>query len=514
MMVDERVRNAQLWAAKMIELDMAREAREEKESVETVVRVSGEAEEGFFEAIVAGDQPAFLVYRDGEFMIFDKLHSAGVEILPPKPALCPYLPYEYAEDPIDQVELAKEIFKVFDEFIDIETHVKKRWSTEVVLSYLQHKVARVPYEYLLGLEESGKTQTLLIFAHLAYRPLFGTSIPAADIYSYLDKHPYSTILEDEIQGIARDPEKLKVYLSGYKTGARIPRTTVLPNGERRVDFFPCFGLKIVAARQSVDNPAFMERFIVTRMMTGYPVRDEFTPEDLDRFRNIRNRLLKLRLATMDQDLPEVDLGVKGRLKELWKPLFQVAAIIGFEEDLKTGLREHYLEYRRRREESVEAAIVKAWLRAAALRKTDTLSSEEVWSSLTTILEGQLDEKKGNLFHSSEYGDITKRLMGLRLSENLGAERVWKSGRDEGKTGSVRAWQIPPEKLARLARKLVCEHIEEIKPHEKRFRCIYAEKAEQGVACRNTICATEGQCRLVSIITDLMPESPLLREETI
>jgi hypothetical protein len=491
------------------------QGEEEKEEIEKPkVKVSGKADEGYYEAIMHNGQPAFLVYSNGKFKILDRVHEEGLEILPPKPESYPYLQYEYTEEDVEPKQLAGEILSIFRQLVDVNDGSRKRWTVETVKTYHQEKLNTTPYEHLVGPEGTGKSTVQRLFSLLAYRPLYGVSIPEADVYAYLEQHPFSVIIEDEIQGLESNLEKMKIYLSGYKQGARIPRVTILSNGERRIDYFPCFGFKMVAGRRLVNNPAFLDRCIVTRMVEGYPENDEITPETIEACRKIRNKLLKLRLIMMEQSLPEAEPPAKGRIKELWKPVFQVAKLIGFEEDLKQDFKQHYLEYRRGREESIEAAILKAYLKAVSTRGREWVSNDEIWNALTSMLDGQNDEKKPHIYHSSEFGDISKSLVGRRLSEGLGGEQ--KKIRSGGTV--LRAWGIPFETLRKQVKRYICEHIDNFNPVEKSFSCPYGEPGKEGITCRNEVYQVENSCRLAQIIDGitLKPCSLLtasIKEET-
>ena len=69
-------------------------------------------------------------------------------------------------------------------------------------------------------------------------------------------------------------------------------------------------------------------------------------------------LLKWRLAAHEWELPEIELPVKGRLKELWKPIIQVVSGLTVEKDLRAQIE--YLQKERLSEKTntLEGHIVK------------------------------------------------------------------------------------------------------------------------------------------------------------
>jgi hypothetical protein len=485
------------------QIALAQATRKEKEEPRAVIKVAGLAKEGCYEAIYHGDNHAFLVYSNGNFQVLSEVHEDDVTIKPPTKEMCPYPPYGYYEGPVDTATLVTEVRAEYDRFIDADDVYKDRWTAETFLTYRQEQLMTVAYEFLVGGSDSGKSHTLLLMSMLMYRPLWGVDIPAADIYTYLSDHPSSTILEDEIAGVRKDVQKRKVYLAGYKQGAVIPRIFDLPTGERVIKYYPCFGFKAVADRDLVKDSAFMERFNIAYMMEGYPERDEFTKEDLERLQTLRNKLLKWRLIHRGHEPPDVEVEVKGRLKELWKPLLQVGTEIGLASELRKALAAEYQERRRAREETLEAEILKATLAAVATGKDEWAPAETIWNHLTTSLEGQLDCKKPYRFYSSEYGDITKQLVGYRLRQRLSAEK--KDMRLERRV--VKAYRLPTDKAVRLVRRYICSQVAKFTYRGEGDRvtweisCPYLSmEKEHSKICTNKTVAPSGICKLSNLAT--------------
>lgn len=91
--------------------------------------------------------------------------------------------------------------------------------------------------------------------------MYGVTVPAADIYRYLeDVNAIGCILEDEIQGIDKDTDKIKIYKAGYKEGAVVPRTIIIRN-DRIIKFYNTFCFKACASERIPSVKGFRERFI-------------------------------------------------------------------------------------------------------------------------------------------------------------------------------------------------------------------------------------------------------------
>ena len=119
----------------------------------------------------------------------------------------------------------------------------------VLLSYHQEKFQTVPYIYVYGDNESGKSTVLQVLKFLCYRPMYGVTVPSADIYGFLeDSDAIGCILEDEVQGIHKDTDKIKIYKAGYKQGAVVPRT-IITQHDRIIKYYNTFCFKACASEQ-------------------------------------------------------------------------------------------------------------------------------------------------------------------------------------------------------------------------------------------------------------------------
>ena len=303
------------------------EAGKQEEKPKEETKASGLSDQGYFELIVDDDfEPAFLVYKNGRFTVQGSLRNGKHVYVPKALNQIPYKPYRYYEGSLPSPEeIYRMIYNEFDLYLDIDDIWKHVLSACVLLSYQQEKVLTVPYIFAYGDNESGKTTVLNVLSELCYRPMFGITIPSADLYGYLeDADCIPTILEDEIQGVDKDTDKIKIYKSGYKKGAVVPRTLMLEH-DRIIKYYNTFCFKAVASEKIPTVKGFVERFIFIPMIQGYPKKEwtDNTTEDFERFRRIRNILLKWRLVTRDQKLADPELPFKGRVKEIWKPLLQV-----------------------------------------------------------------------------------------------------------------------------------------------------------------------------------------------
>jgi len=416
-------------------------------------KAGGYAEQGYYEAIYAKGKPAFLTFKDGTFRLCEEVTVEEDAFLPKEyPNEFPYEPYSYFEGTLPtSEELYWKVREEFDLFLELESTWKNYLAACVLLSYQQEKLRTVPYIYFVGDNESGKTVALNLLNWLCYRPMLGVTIPSADVYGYLDESDTpGTILEDEAQGLYKDLDKAKIYKAGYKKGAVVPRTMLTQN-KRFIKYFRVFCFKACAAEEMPHVKGLLERFIFIPMTEGYPKKDwaDINKQDETRLRELRNILLKWRLATVETELPEIELPVKGRLKELWKPIIQVTAGLTIEKDLRAQLEQLQKERLNEKINTLEGHIVKV---VCELYTPETpIASSDIWDGLVKDIEGKLDEKKPNKMDTPEFGEVTKQKIGYRLREVLSGKKTKARLSD----GPEWVYSFDVEKLKRIAKKYGC-----------------------------------------------------------
>jgi hypothetical protein len=290
-------------------------------------------------------------------------------------------------------------------------------------------------------------------SELCYRPLAGVSHTAADLYSYLEDDGLPlTIIEDEFQGSEKDTEKMKVYKSGYKKGARVARVSTFEGG-RRVDYFNSFGLKLMAAEKLIENRGLMQRCIVVEMVEGYPEKDHYDAQDYSRFSWLRSELLKWRMRVLagHESLPKVEADwLRGRDRELYLPLLVILHGSPIYPTLERFLRERAEERKREREGSLEAAICRA-VTTLLSDGSGEIDFSELWLEVKHETGGVEELDKNNVarsMYSDLHGTISKRDVASILSAKLGMKK-----RRTTKNGLTRTIYIPEwGKLARALRK--------------------------------------------------------------
>lgn len=335
--------------------------QDKKKKPKPTLKDSGVSDQGPFEAIYHNDLPAFLVKSGDSFEVWNQLTCNGAIYEPKDVKRIPYMPYGYFKGSIpNRDELFWKIRNEFHSFIDVEAIWKDVLSACVLLSYQQEKLLTVPYIFLYGDNESGKSTVLQILKFLCYRPMYGVTVPAADIYGYLDDvDSIGCVLEDEVQGIRKDIDKIKIYKAGYKQGAVVPRT-IITQHNRIIRYYNTFSFKACASERIPQVKGFRERFVEISMVEGYPEKEwtDVTKEDLKRLYDLRDMLLKWRLLSKEWQLPNPIVSMRGRLKELWKPILQITHGLTVYETLANFIEDQKNERLNSKQNTLEGHIVK------------------------------------------------------------------------------------------------------------------------------------------------------------
>jgi hypothetical protein len=422
-----------------------------------ILKDSGVTVNGCFEAIYHNGMPCFLTENGGTFNITENLTVNDEEFAPKDARHIPYEPYGWFEGSVpNREDLFWNVWRVIDSFIDVEPIWKDVLAAMVLLSYHQEKLQTVPYLLLYGDNESGKSTVLGILKFLCYRPMYGVTVPPADIYGFLeDSDSIGCILEDEIQGIHKDTDKIKIYKAGYKQGAIVPRT-LMTQHDRIIKYYRTFCFKACASEQIPQVKGFNERFLFIPMVEGYPEKEwaDVTKEDLKRLYELRNCLLKWRMLSRSWELPNVELSIKGRLKELWKPLLQITSGLTMYDGLFKFVENQRKERLSLKQDTLEGKIVKVIVEIFNEAKTDVcaIPFSTIWTLLREELDGKIDEKKPHVMDTSEFFQVTKNKVGYRLREVLSGKTKVLREKVGDEWVSTKAYEFNMEKLRRVAKK--------------------------------------------------------------
>ena len=372
---------------------------------------SGLAEQGYFEAIYHKQKPVFLTINKDQFRIYPEVTAEG-EIFEPKefPSEFPYEAYSFFEGAVlSREDLFWKIQAEFNLFLDVESIWKDYLAACVLLSYQQEKLRTVPYPYFVGDNESGKTVALNLLK------LAMLSTHARRYYSFSRRLRLPRRLRRTRHHTWKmKPKECKKTKIKQNLQSRLQkRRRSSPNRhdakQTLHQVLPSVRFKACAAEEIPRVKGLLERFIFIPMTEGIPNKDwaDLNETDEQRLRELRNMLLKWRMASMEWKIPDIELPVKGRLKELWKPVIQIISGLTVEKDLRTHLEVLQKERLNERANTLEGHIVKVVCELYV--SGEPLAFSDIWDALVKDLEGKTDERNPtNWIHQNLGKSLSRR----------------------------------------------------------------------------------------------------------
>jgi sarcosine oxidase delta subunit len=161
------------------------------------------------------------------------------------------------------------------------------------------------------------------------------------------------------------------------------------------------------------------------------------------------------MIAREWELPDVQTAIKGRLKEVWKPILQISHGLSIHDALSNFVRDQQNERLSGKQNTLEGHIVKVVvdLHNEAKVPVSSLPFQIIWMDLAQELSGKLNDNRPHVMDTSEFFEVTKNKVGYRLREILSGEtKVEREKDSEGNWISTKAYVFNPEKLRRVAKK--------------------------------------------------------------
>lgn len=212
-------------------------------------------------------------------------------------------------------------------------------------TYVYRASPTSPYLRITGPTGSGKTRTLEVLNHVAFRPVISCSMSPATLFRLIDQRG-GLVLIDEAEHLASSRNGaagiLPILLSGYKQTGRAHRTM-----GNRVRSYRTYGPKVYAAIED-SHPTLVNRSITIRMFRDNTRNaDRLIDESSEVWAEIRNGFQEIALTYgcewHTQLRQNHDWGITGRNREVWGPLLRLSAWLdahGGTEQLEERLAEH------------------------------------------------------------------------------------------------------------------------------------------------------------------------------
>jgi hypothetical protein len=310
------------------------------------------------------------------------------------------------------------------------------------------------YLFFIGGNNCGKSNNLLVLKYLAYRNFTSTDMTAPNIYQFLGsgEEGQGTLCEDEADRIDDDRQKMAIYKNGYIKGFPVARTDT--SFGRKQQKYNTFGFKAFAAERFPDPvkaKGFNQRVIELHCSSGNPqhdiaeVTDETGAEEFQQLRDelneVRNTLLLMRLLHFHQVIPNIKLNIKGREKQLFKPVLRIFQKTETLTHLLPVISNYVMQKREANFSSLHAFLYRVIKDLIKERQTSLLESSFIWDYIKANLQGEEIHGKPLSYETSEFGTLSQKEITQTLEHIFGAKIK--------KTHGIKALQFIVPKLDRL-----------------------------------------------------------------
>lgn len=124
----------------------------------------------------------------------------------------------------------------------------------------------------------------------------------------------------------------------------------------------------------------------------------------------RKVLFVYKLLHFKDAIPNIDIGITGRNKELVKPYLQLFSNPKPDEEKEIyqeieNTFQILLKIKNNKDFSLEAALIPIIFNLMIRSKTKTISFSDFWNELKDKINGYFDEKKPNEYYTEDYGTI-------------------------------------------------------------------------------------------------------------
>ena len=401
------------------------------------------------EAVLISDLPSFIKYRreTKEFELEEKIEEKNRILRPPEREEYPYTPYEFSS--LEEINRIKN--KIFNETIDIDVLFQTSKSIiskfnnqddykinlvagDVILSNFQDRFSTIHYDYIVGGNGSGKSSLGDTFGAIAYRAINMTDPTAPNLFRLLGpiEPAQCTMILEEAERIDKSPELMAILKTGYARNGRVPK--INPNTLQQ-EFFFSYCQKVIISEKSLSQS--IARGVNTRILpincfkanAKYDIKEILNPTDtggeqnkelLKEIEDFRKLLLVYRLIHFKDTIPDLDIGVEGRDKELVKHLIQLFYGSNSLNQIIDSLQKFLNLKNRKKETSIDYVLLLPIISSLIKENGPRILFKTFWNSLKETIPGKEDEKRPNEYHTEDYGTIYRSTITGLLSDTLGA----------------------------------------------------------------------------------------------
>jgi hypothetical protein len=330
--------------------------------------------------------------------------------------------------------LYKKVKTIWRRYIDADDFHISISAADTIFTYSQDKIGMTHYLFFVGNNNSGKSNNLLVLKYLAYRNFTSTDMTAANIYQFLGsgEEGQGTLCEDEADRIDEDRQKMAIHKNGYITGFPVSRIDT-SFGRKQVKY-NTFCFKAFAAETFPDPfkaKGFNQRVLEMQCYYGDPEEDiaevtnsagdERLQRLIDELEETRNLLLAYRLLHFHDKIPDIKLNIKGREKQLFKPVIRVFQKTETLDKLLPVISNYVTQKREANDATFNAFLYRVIVDIIAAQKTSALPSRLIWNYITSNLESKEIPGRNLSCETTEFGILSQKEITQTLEHVFGAK---------------------------------------------------------------------------------------------
>lgn len=441
----------------------------------TTFKYSENGKGNLWESAIVGNEPCFISYDHREKKIIAKIciEEANRILIPPKPSQIPYMPYQFesfeelnlianhiiqAKISLNSLFLGTQVIiaKYNAQDPDILTCI----ASDVIWSYFQDKFSTTRYEMLIGGNGTGKSSLGITFGSIGYRPVNITDPTAASLYRIvgLIEAGQCCLILEEADKIDQNSTIVSLLKEGYKRDGMVSRVNPITLEN---DYFYSYCFKIVVAERSpAPNLArgILDRAFIHHCHKGVPsydIKETLNPANVggrghferrDELIKFRKLMIVYRLIHFNDFIPDIDVKIEGRDKELIKPTLQLFQDSECKTRLISAFQNIVRDKTQKRDTGLQSALLDTLIdlmtpedKKTGLKSTnyelpktgfEERAFKEFWARIPYNIAGEFDKNKHGEFHSDEYGTLYNSTVSRTLHDDFGIKSR------HGKKGSI------------------------------------------------------------------------------